>query len=667
MYTKVPGRPSCYVIGGESFLIRCAEHLLQQGFDVYGIFSRDPDVRAWGEEQEISCFTSDSSMVERLRHKPFDFLFSIVNLSVLPEAAVGAAQRMAINFHDGPLPRYAGLNTPAWALLNREPQHGVTWHQIAGGVDEGDILTQRIFPISATETSLSLNAKCYESGLDSFQELVQGLLEESLQPIPQDLSHRSYFGYCKRPEAAAVLDFELEAEALEATFRALDFGAYDNPLAVPKLWLGEWALVAENIELLQSSSEQPGGTLLEIGEQGISISTASRDVRISGLRDFAAQGRNPLEVVQAVGLSVGSRLPFLSHTLREDVTQVDEAVCRDECFWRRKLQQLELAAIPYVRHKPAERGGSTHESSSQTLSGAPGGDRLAALFAHYIARLTCHERFDLGYSDQRLQVQAREAAGLISPLVPWRVDLREVESVRMLCDQLESSLAALREHNGFSRDLALRVKGLEGRLNAAGLPPLPVTVIRGGEAEALLTDGLPLALVVPDQDGVLEWHYDTTVYSSEIITRMQAQFEELVRQIGGNEERAVGTYSILTQEERKQLLQDWNDTSKTYAADDCIHQLFAQQAAQARESTALVFQDQLLSYQELDLRANRLAQYLIRQGVGPDVPVGISLERSPEMVVALLGVLKAGGAYVPMDPTTLRSGGATWFRMPASP
>ncbi|QYZ65454.1 MAG: amino acid adenylation domain-containing protein [Gammaproteobacteria bacterium (ex Lamellibrachia satsuma)] len=650
MSAKVAGRSSCYVIGGESFLIRCVEHLLQQGFDVYGIFSSDPDVRAWGEEQEIPCFNNDSSMVERLRHKPFDFLFSIVNLSVLPEAAVESAQRMAINFHDGPLPRYAGLNTPAWALLNRESQHGVTWHQIAGGVDEGDILTQRIFPISVTETSLSLNAKCYESGLDSFQELVQAVLEENLQPIPQDLSHRSYFGYCKRPEAAAVLDFELEAEALEAIFRALDFGAYDNPLALPKLWLGEWALAAENIELLQSTSEQPGGTLLEIGEQGLSISTASWDVRISGLRDYADQNRNPLEVVQAAGLSVGNRLPFLSHSLREDVTQVDEAVCRDERFWRRKLQQLELAAIPYARHKPAERGGSTHESSSQTLSGAPGGDRLAALFAHYIARLTGHERFDLGYSDQRLQVQARKAAGLISPLVPWRIDLREVESVRMLCEQLESSLVVLREHNGFSRDLALRVKGLEGRLNAAGLPPLPVTVIRGGEAEALLTDGLPLALVVPGQDGALEWHYDTTVYSSEIITRMQAQFEELVRQIGGNEERAVGTYSILSQEERKQLLQDWNDTSKTYAADDCIHQLFAQQAAQARESTALVFQDQLLSYQELDLRANRLAQYLIRQGVGPDVPVGISLERSPEMVVALLGVLKAGGAYVPMDP-----------------
>jgi amino acid adenylation domain-containing protein len=108
--------------------------------------------------------------------------------------------------------------------------------------------------------------------------------------------------------------------------------------------------------------------------------------------------------------------------------------------------------------------------------------------------------------------------------------------------------------------------------------------------------------------------------------------------------------AILPEAERQRLLLEWNDTAFAYPDDGCIHEVFAAQAARAPGAMALSFEGQELSYGALNERANRLAHALRRHGVGPEVVVGVLMERSLEMVVALLGVLKAGGAYVPLDP-----------------
>ena len=107
---------------------------------------------------------------------------------------------------------------------------------------------------------------------------------------------------------------------------------------------------------------------------------------------------------------------------------------------------------------------------------------------------------------------------------------------------------------------------------------------------------------------------------------------------------------ILLKEERHKLLKEWNDTRTPYPDDRCIHQLFEEQVERAPDSVALVFEDQQLTYQELNARANQLAHHLQTLRVGPEVLVGICVERSVEMIVGLLGILKAGGAYLPLDP-----------------
>ena len=116
--------------------------------------------------------------------------------------------------------------------------------------------------------------------------------------------------------------------------------------------------------------------------------------------------------------------------------------------------------------------------------------------------------------------------------------------------------------------------------------------------------------------------------------------------------RPISSLPLLTAPERDQLLVAWNATETPYPQDRCLHQLFEEQAERTPEAIALVFGAQSLTYRELNARANRLAHLLRQQGVGPEVAVGLCVERSLEMVVGLLGILKAGGAYVPLDPAS---------------
>lgn len=117
-----------------------------------------------------------------------------------------------------------------------------------------------------------------------------------------------------------------------------------------------------------------------------------------------------------------------------------------------------------------------------------------------------------------------------------------------------------------------------------------------------------------------------------------------------NHGRQTGGTQALDKKERRKLLVEWNDTAADYPADRCVHELFEAQAERRPEAVAVVSETGQLTYRELNERANRVAHFLRRRGVGPDSLVGISLERSLEVVVGIYGILKAGGAYVPLDP-----------------
>ncbi|MEH2443379.1 non-ribosomal peptide synthetase [Nostoc sp.] len=140
-------------------------------------------------------------------------------------------------------------------------------------------------------------------------------------------------------------------------------------------------------------------------------------------------------------------------------------------------------------------------------------------------------------------------------------------------------------------------------------------------------------------------------FDADTITRMGGHLLTLLEGMIVNPEVRLCELPLLTANERQQLLVEWNDTTREYPQDQCIHQLFEAVVEQCPDTVAVVFENEQLTYRELNALANQLAHYLQTLGVKPEVMVGICVERSLEMVVGLLGILKAGGAYVPLDPT----------------
>jgi len=149
----------------------------------------------------------------------------------------------------------------------------------------------------------------------------------------------------------------------------------------------------------------------------------------------------------------------------------------------------------------------------------------------------------------------------------------------------------------------------------------------------------------------LSLEYDSAEFGGEQVEAMEGYYARTLEAIARESSERYELRSLLSEREQHQLLIKWNDTRADYPQDGCIHQLFEQQAERTPDAVAVVFEDQKLTYRELNERANKLAHYLQQLGVQPEVLVGICVERSLEAIVGLLGILKAGGAYVPLDPT----------------
>jgi amino acid adenylation domain-containing protein len=161
----------------------------------------------------------------------------------------------------------------------------------------------------------------------------------------------------------------------------------------------------------------------------------------------------------------------------------------------------------------------------------------------------------------------------------------------------------------------------------------------------------PLTLgIVGGPELMFSMLYDRRLFDEATVKRILGHLEALLEGFARDERQQLDALSPLTEKERQQVLIEWNQTAAAYPDHQCLHELFEEQAARTPDAIAVVFDDEQLTYGELDGRANQLARHLRSLGVGPDVLVGVLMERSVEMVVALLAVLKAGGAYVPLDP-----------------
>ncbi|MDP4147651.1 MAG: amino acid adenylation domain-containing protein, partial [Bacillota bacterium] len=161
---------------------------------------------------------------------------------------------------------------------------------------------------------------------------------------------------------------------------------------------------------------------------------------------------------------------------------------------------------------------------------------------------------------------------------------------------------------------------------------------------------ITLTAVETEKEIGFNLEYCTKLFKRESIERVRDHFINILKEIAENPEKKISEIEMLTEEEKRKILVEFNDTKAEYPKDKTIYELFEEQVEKTPEIIAVVYEEKELSYRELNERANQLARMLRRRGVGPDKIVGIMVERSLEMIVGIMGILKAGGAYLPIDP-----------------
>ncbi|MFD2051925.1 amino acid adenylation domain-containing protein [Mesorhizobium calcicola] len=251
---------------------------------------------------------------------------------------------------------------------------------------------------------------------------------------------------------------------------------------------------------------------------------------------------------------------------------------------------------------------------------------------------------------------------LIAPVVPMEVTIDLAHDFEEMRKTVAAELAQLKAHAGFARDLIARCPTLRVaealRLRRPWPIGITVTTESCSVADDLMTSrragralcGNLLTFEVCALDGSFRWHFDASRLAPEQIGRMTQHLQTLLHGVMADAGQPVGRVDILPAAERTYLVEELNRTAAPYPSERCIHELFEAQVRKAPEAPAVVYENERVSYGELNARANRLAHHLIALGVRPDQPVAICLERSPAMVVGLLAILKAGGAYLPLDP-----------------
>ena len=648
---------SCIVIGRGAIATRCLEKMSARGVDVLGVFSADGSLVPFTGRAGWRHFEDRKACVEALTTERFDHLFSIDNGWILPAEVIATPLRSAINFHDGPLPAYAGLHVTSWALLNGETTHGVTWHEIDDGVDTGAILEQRSVPIEPDDTSFTLNARCFDVALVAFDALLARLLDGAVERRPQATTERSYFGRRARPDAAGVLTFAASAAVLDQTVRALEFGPTRNPLGLAKVRVGE-RFVCPTRSVVQSGRlATRAGEVVGIDGSNVWIGTATTDIVLSGWKTLNGELVRADDVAALFGPAVGTCLAEVGASERASLSKLDREVCVHEPFFAEMLADLAPVAHPYA----AVASGCT----SRHMLGLPdAGERLidawehrdwvVAVFAAYALRISDRAVADVGLDVGKLPASA---AGLFAHVLPLRLTAAPEQGFESFAVDVSSAVTDLVSKRSFAMDLVAR----EPSLRALGPSHLPI-VIRLAASPAALSGSLSatradtsgdvrpqLAFVAFDDGSAPELVSDADLDPSQV-----AAIQDHLRTISAatiEEPRMlVRSLPLLTETQRQTILHEWNDTHEAFP-DSSIHELIRRQAERMPDAFAVRFGARSLTYRELMAAVENVATRLRGCGVEPGDVVAVSLPRSAEVVIAMLGVLEAGAAYLPVDPS----------------
>ncbi|MCG8313629.1 MAG: LLM class flavin-dependent oxidoreductase [Pseudomonadales bacterium] len=642
---------SCYLIGGQSLLIQCGDYLLSKAHNIKGVITKDPEASRWAIKNGIEVFDQDARLLRHLADDEFDYLFSLVNLSITADEIISAPTQAAINFHDGILPDDAGLNVTTWAILNGATEHGVTFHRMLSEVDKGEIFTQKRFPISESETSFTLNAKCFEVGYEAFVELISNIELGELVGQQQDTANQKYYGGNKRPKDAAFVDWHDSTETILNLLRAMDFGpGYPNPMCTVKIVFEDQLYSVGSYNLTEGLSGE-SGEILDVCDRWLTVATSDGAIKIGELKKIEGEKvSNPANV-----FAVGKRLVSLSNEQSNQINELLNSTSRFEKKWYQRLESIVELETPFVSNAGAAREIGEYglragfNIPSLDLEEANIGDWIAAASCVFFARLSNTTAAHIPFGLSQKDLPEGLASSAFSRTVPFFVQFDPKATLEMYLDLWKTECSLVQKQITYSRDIINRYPALTNLGHTWRNAEHQLALYFVDESDELpATLSASISIVVNRSNGQISWYFLETEVSEAAVTMLVKQFEAFLKELAAG--KIIGEASLLSAEDRELIFGKWADTFVDVPTNLSLHQLFESSAQNSPNAPALAFRDSEWTYEQLNSYANQVARFLVKRGVQVGDKLGVLMARSDKMIATMLAILKCGAAYIPLDP-----------------
>jgi len=642
-----------YLIGDTGLVTKCAEILLEKGCKLLGIISKDGVIQRWAKEHNILTYSNIDEATKVLQEIEFDYLINIASTFTLPDWLLSKSKQLAINYHNGPSPSYAGMHSASWAILNNEKLHRITWYTMVEGENEGNILKQSEFIITDADTALSLNIRCYERSIKLFTELVDEIIQGKASIAPQIKFSGTFFYSQQKPLGGGILDWSSTVNEIERLCRALDFGTYLNSIAAPKLVIdSDTIYIPLKYRTFSSKCNYKPGEIISITDAYIEVAAQEGTIQVLSFCDKQGKEFSPLAIKQRHHLIEKQCLPVFSKEYQKKFTEKLVDYSFYESYWLKQWQEAQPCQLPW-RSTLTFSSPTTvktiplflSQDIKKVLKYYQNDDIvLIAIVLVYLSKILQKADFSLYFQNESLLLGNKTFQSFFADFIPFNAKIIPYADFDTIYQLIEYQLIEIKSQKSYAVDLLYRCRQI-----IKDLPQLTIAIVSTSASEKVLfPSSVALGFIIDSCNHDI--HITTTLPSEyfEYISRIPLQLERLFSQVLSTPTMSVQQVPLVTPQELAQLT-NWNKTQYEYPKEKTIHQLFEESVERAPDAIAIVYEDQQISYSALNGRVNQLAHYIRTLGVKVESRVGVALPRGIELIVGLLAILKAGGAYVPLD------------------
>lgn len=628
-------RPRVAVVGDESLAVTCAEIARSAGLEVVVLLSNSDSVlqAATSIDLPVVDFRETNGFVDALHPHDFEILVSAANQRIIPEEALAVAET-CINFHDGPLPGYAGLNVTSWAIHNGETEHGVTWHLMTTAVDGGDVIASSRFDVLPDETALSLNARCYEEATALFSSIADALAAGTLTSTPQQEGSTKMYRRRNRPQV--FIDPAQLAHATARKCRSLDVGPrVDNAIGSARLVVDGRCILAHDVVSLDDAEDGV------VGKTTLGIDGSLRVTCAAGVLAIARLSKpdgSPVEAAEVVGIlqsSFDGILPSPPAELVDGLAANDADLATHEPWWARQLRDLDISLPAFLAEV------QTDELSDLVVP-VPDGLSDAAIAAAMLTWLGAVDEaapaMTVANTDNRAKLAALRPVARPPVL---RVDIELESSCGAATELVATALSECYERGPFLEDLVDR----SPNLRASSTHPFVHVDFDVRPQEFLPECGTILHLVRTSDGALTLRHHLEAGTAQRVAEQIAGSIEGFTR-----DSSSVIDVPIIGPTDQR-MLDQLNRTTAEYDRAATIDTLLVDAIRLHPDAPAVSAGNRTLSYAELGHAIDNLADRLRQAGIERGDVVGISLNRGIEMVVSMFAVMRSGAAYLPLDPS----------------